>query len=456
MHAIEGLRPIGRAERVFALPSYVLMLWASLIVLQGFVLGQALLPPQGVLTLVQGVVVVLLASAVMAAFMVLNGQPGLKYGIPYCIHARAAFGIRGARLPEILRLAPAIVWYGFGTWIAALAVNGIVDTLTGFSPSGITYAYFVVLLVLQTWLAYRGIRMMKWFTVAASIALIVIMGYMLARLLRSGEVAVAAAWGSTGDWGWPFWAGVNATIGILVAVMASASDLTRYLEARQRTAWLGHLLGVAPPLSFMMFFGFVAAVTTGVWDPIEALMALSPGPVVMVLLLVFILIAQFSTNLTVNIMPPAFIFQELFGTSWRRGVIITGVLACLTFPWLLLESGVRFVAFINYYTAFFGPLVGCMLADYWAGGTGLDVAGLYVEDDSSPYWYHSGVNWAGVIGTVGAGVVVVFAALPLSWLAGMPMGFLIYLVVHGFVYRRSSRGARRGAGTLTLGSEVED
>src|SRR5690606_25510534 len=51
---IEDLRPVSAGERVFTLPSYVLMLWASLIVVQAFVLGQALLPPQGTLTLLQG------------------------------------------------------------------------------------------------------------------------------------------------------------------------------------------------------------------------------------------------------------------------------------------------------------------------------------------------------------------------------------------------------------------
>lgn len=430
---LEGLRPIGANERVFTLPSYVLMLWASLIVLQGFVLGQALLPPQGELTLLQGVVVVLLASAVMGTFMVLNGQPGLKHGVPFCIQARAAFGVRGARLPALLRMFPAIVWYGFGTWIAALAANGIVETLTGYAPAGIVYVYFLALQALQTWLAYRGIRVMKWFTVGASVALVAIMGYMLARLLASHELLLTNSWQTAGDWGWPFWTGLNATIGILVAVMASASDLTRYLENRASSAWIGHLLGIAPPLAFMMFFGFAAAVTTGVWDPIRALMSLSPGPVVMVLLLVFILIAQFSTNLTVNVMPPAFILQELLGTTWQRGVVITGVLGCLTFPWLLLESGARFVSFINHYTAFFGPLVGCMLAQYWACRPATDVEALYVGDASGRYWFHGGVNWAGVLTTLGVGALVMTAALPVSWLVGMPIGFAGYLLLDGLL-----------------------
>ncbi|MBI2970403.1 MAG: cytosine permease [Gammaproteobacteria bacterium] len=432
---IEDLRPVPAAERVFTLLSYILMLWASLIVVQGFVLGQALLPPQGTLTLLQGVAVVLLAALTMAVFMSLNGQAGLQHGVPYCIQVRAAFGIRGARFAEVLRLIPALIWYGFGTWIAALSTDGIVRTLTGFSPPGITFVYFLLLQAAQTWLAYRGIRVMKWFNVGASVALVLIMGYMLFRTLGARGLQVAESWRSAGDWGWGFWSGVNATIGILVAVMASASDLTRYVEQRQRTLWWGHVLGFLPPLFFMMFFGFVAAVTTGVWDPIEALMQLSPGPLLMVLMLAFILVAQFSTNLAVNILPPAFIFQEMFGITWRGGVIIAGILGTLTFPWLLLESGEGFVAFINYYTAFFGPLLGCMLAEYWLDRSTLDVDGLYRAGAGGPYWYDGGINWAGVVSTIWVAIVTMICALEISWLVGMPLGFLSYLalkrILHG-------------------------
>ena len=437
---IEDLRPVPAAGRVFTLLSYVPMLWASLIVVQAFVLGQALLPPQGSLTLLQGFTVVILAALVMAVFMSLNGQAGFRYGVPYCIHVRAAFGRRGALLPEILRLAPALIWYGFGTWIAVLSVDGIVRTLTGFSPAGIAYVYFLLLQALQTWLALSGIRVMKWFNVGASVALVLIMGYMLMRVLEARSLEVAASWRSAGDWGLAFWSGVNATIGILVAVMASASDLTRYVEQRQRTLWWGHVLGFAPPLAFMMFFGFVAAVTTGVWDPIEALMQLSPGPFLMILMLTFILVAQFSTNLAVNILPPAFIFQEMFGVSWQGGVVIAGVLGTLTFPWLLLQSGESFVTFINYYTAFFGPLLGCMLAQAWLERDAMDVDGLYRDGAGGRYWYHGGINLAGVATTLVVGALAMVFFLEISWLVGMPLGYFSHLALSRLLYGSHATG----------------
>ncbi len=432
---IEGIAPIGNTERIFNLFSYVLMLWASLIVIQGFVLGQALLPPQGNLSFLQGIAVVVLSSMIMALFMCLNGQAGLKYGIPYCIQARAAFGIRGSRFPELIRLVPALVWFGFGSWIAALAMDAIIQTLTGFTMPGIKFGYFILLQALQTWFAYRGVKVKKWFTVIASVALVLIMGQILFQALQMDSFQLEKTLQVKGDWGWPFWTGVNATVGILVAVMVSASDLTRYLENKQSSIWLGHLFGILPPLLFMMFLGFVASITTGEWEPIQALMQLSTSPQLMLLMLFFILIAQFSTNLTVNILPPALIFEEILGISWKRGVILVGVLGSMTFPWVLLESGEKFVTFINYYSAFFGPLLGCMLAQRWLEQGPIQVEELYMQTPESRYWYVAGFNLTSVLTTMLVSVAVMISCLEISWLVGLPLSLCTYVILDRLLIR---------------------
>ena len=76
---------------------------------------------------------------------------------------------------------------------------------------------------------------------------------MLMRVFTTQGFELEQSWNTDGTWGWAFWAGVNASVGIAVAVIASASDLTRYLENKQSSAWLGHLFGITPPLFFMMF-----------------------------------------------------------------------------------------------------------------------------------------------------------------------------------------------------------
>ena len=60
-----------------------------------------------------------LAALVSVVMFSLNGEPGnVRHSLP--IQARSSFGVRGSKFVEFLRAVPAIVWYGIGTWIAAL------------------------------------------------------------------------------------------------------------------------------------------------------------------------------------------------------------------------------------------------------------------------------------------------------------------------------------------------
>jgi nucleobase:cation symporter-1, NCS1 family len=88
----DGLLPVAEDQRVFGPTSYVLMWWASLIVIQIFVLGANMMPPAGGLNLFQAVVVMLVAAALVVTFFCINGTPGLKQGIPFAVQCRSAFG----------------------------------------------------------------------------------------------------------------------------------------------------------------------------------------------------------------------------------------------------------------------------------------------------------------------------------------------------------------------------
>lgn len=427
----DSLRPTDDRHRVFTGLSYVLMWWSSLIVVQAFALGQSFLPPIGKLNLFQAILVMVVALAIFVVAFSLNGQAGLKYGIPYSVQARAGFGIRGSKLVEFLRAIPAIVWYGIGTWIAALSLDGILTQLTGFTSPSAKYAYFVALQGVQTWLAWRGIRTMKWFNGVSSIVIAVIMLYMLMHIVQTHGVQIEASWRHAGDWGTPFWVSLTAAIGVLATVMLNISDMTRHLTKSQSANWLGHLFGVAPPWFFMLILGLVAGAALGIWDPVQALIQLSPNPFAMVVLLTFVLLAQITTNLTINILPPALIFMDAFKVRWHTGVVLTGVLGALSFPWLLMANFEAFLGFILYYSAFFGPILGVMLADYFVlRRRELVVEELYADGPSSRYWCRGGFNVAGVVAVAVPAVVTMTWFLPMSWLIGVPVGFVLYLVLH--------------------------
>ena len=431
----DSLEPTSATNRVFTTGSYVLMWWSSLIVVQAFALGQGFLPPNGSLNLTQAIVVMVVAAVASVVMFSLNGEPGLRYGIPYSIQARSSFGIRGSKIVELLRAVPAIVWCGIGTWIGALSLDGIVTKLTGTPwPAG-KYVYFVALQVVQTMLAYRGIRAMKWFNVSCSVIIGAIMLYMLVHIVQTYGLKIEATWRSAGTWGLPFWSSLTAAIGILATVMLNISDLTRHLTNKPSANWIGHLLGVVPPWFFMLTLGFVAGASLGIWDPVEALIQLSPNAFAMFVLLTFVLLAQITTNLTINILPPALIFMDTFRMTWSQGVLLSGVLGVLSCPWLLMANATAFFGFIFNYSALFGPLLGVMLADYFIiRKRTLAVAELYDTTPGGRHWYSSGFNVAGFIAMLVPGAITMIWFLPVSWLLGVPAGFVLYLLLYPRFY----------------------
>ena len=427
----DTLTPIPGTERVFNLATYVMMWWSSLIVIQAFVLGQSFLPPIGSLNLFQAVLVLVVAAVIFLITFSLNGQAGMKYGIPYSVQTRSGFGFRGSKIVEVLRIIPAIVWYGIGTWIAALSFDGILSTITGFTAPAAKYAYFVALQLFQTWLAYRGIRMMKWFNVTSSIVIAAVMAYMFIHIVGTYTIEIEDSWTARANWGTPFWIALTGAIGVLATVMLNIGDMTRHLRQSQGNIWLGHLLGVLPPWFFMLSLGIVAGAAVGIWDPVKALMQLSPHPLAMLILLTFILLAQFTTNLTIKVIPPELVFMDIFNMSWHRAAILTGILGMLSFPWLLMANSGAFFAFILYYSAFFGPILGVMLADYFViRKRTLNVDSLYESGQGTEFWYFGGFNLSGLIAVFLPGIVAMVWFLPMAWLLGLPLGFVIYVALY--------------------------
>lgn len=77
----------------------------------------------------------------------------------------------------------------------------------------------------------------------------------------------------------------------------------------------------------------------------------------------------------------------------RRGQIVCAILGFAICPWLIQARAARFLAFLNGYTVFLGPLIGLILSDYWLvrRGKGFDVRSLY-RPGNALYWYTAGVN----------------------------------------------------------------
>jgi NCS1 family nucleobase:cation symporter-1 len=178
----------------------------------------------------------------------------------------------------------------------------------------------------------------------------------------------------------------------------------------------------------MMLIGILFGVSTGNPNPIEAVMEVAPNPILGSLMLLFVILAQISTNLTINILPPTNVFQDSLGISWGQGVVLTGVLSIATFPWMLFTSDL-FYTFISFYAAFLGPIIGILLADYWIiRKRDTDVTELYKKSADSKFWFVRGFSVTGLVSMI-IGTAVSLPFLDIGWMIGLPVGFASYLVL---------------------------
>ena len=64
---------------------------------------------------------ILVGNLIVLAPILLNSHPGTKYGIPFPVFARAAYGTSGANLPALMRALIACGWFGINAWIGGAA-----------------------------------------------------------------------------------------------------------------------------------------------------------------------------------------------------------------------------------------------------------------------------------------------------------------------------------------------
>jgi cytosine/uracil/thiamine/allantoin permease len=109
-----------------------------------------------------------LANVVITIPMALNGHAGVKYGIPFPVLGRSAFGIHGIHFPAILRAIVACGWFGIQTWLGGLACYAIWNAATGSAdpdPNALNLGEFVgfgVFWVINMFFVWKGTNSIKW------------------------------------------------------------------------------------------------------------------------------------------------------------------------------------------------------------------------------------------------------------------------------------------------------
>lgn len=418
----ESLAP--QQVRIMGPWSYLFAWLGGCVSIGTFTVGSGLV---GTLNLLQTVLAITIGCTVIGVALMINGRAGHKYGIPFMVQARSAYGFSGTRVPALVRSVPAIVWYGFQSWIGAGALNLVSETMFGYSN---IWVFFIGFQFLQIGLSVLGFHGIKWLENIGAVFIIGALIYMFFSVIgRYGDQISTNLIQAEGTWGAPFWGATMLFLGVYSTMMLNVSDYSRELHhtvgrVRQVAIYANSIL---PATLFMGLIGLMVSSATGEVDPIRVFSSAVDNKVLLVVTLLFIAFAQVTTNILNNVVPPAYAMMDVFKLPFKAAAVIVGLLAFATFPWMLVrdESAAGLGLFIRTYSAFLGPIFAVLVVDYYVvRRQTLNLTHLY--DETGPY---RGVNPAAMIATV-IGVVVALIFSGVSWYASLiPAGVSYYLLM---------------------------
>ena len=369
----------------------------------------------------QAMLTILLGNTIVLVPMILNAHAGTKYGVSFPVLCRAAFGVRGANVPAILRAIVACGWFGIQTWIGGLALHELLlAAWPGWAnvPGNTGIAFMIFWLIQAAIILYglEGIKILESWSAplllgggAALLWWAIDNGGGLGRILSESQ---RLQQGQT-----PFWtlfpAALTANVGYWATLSLNIPDFTRYAKD-QRSQILGQAFGLPTTMTAFAFIGVAVTSATivifgeAIWDPVQLIVRIgTPG--VIIVSAIIVLAAQLTTNMAANVVSPANDFSSLAPRriSYVAGGLITAVIGIVMMPWRLYYDAAHYIfTWLIGYSSLMGAIGGILIADYWLlRRRELSVADLFLLNGR--YSYNNGVNWRAMLALVLAVLPVV-------------------------------------------------
>lgn len=426
----QSLLPKKAEERTVGQLGYVFMWIGDGINLGNMTLGASLIVAGlATMNIYQTFAAALIAIGIISAVFALNDRVGYRTGIPYVVQLRMSFGAKGAIISSLLRGIPAVVWYGFQSWIGATALNEIVKVFSGHTFDNI-FICFLVLQAVQIILSLYGFHAIKWVEILISIVVITALLYVFVILLQPQHMAkITEKWVNTpGTWGLPFFGFIMMFLGNYAAIFLSAADYSRELKTGISDTRRGFLyfLPIVIAYGFVLTIGVMLASATGNTNPVQAFSIIVDNDYITVAVSAFIVLGAIAVNMVANIVPPAYVITLITKMKYKPAVVLTGLLAIAACPWVLVDenSAKGLQIFILTYSAFLGPIVAILLLEYYVlRKQQVDVQELYNTTGQ-----FAGFNKAAIIAMlIGAGAA--FVEVNLAWIIGFVVGGAAYMIL---------------------------
>ena len=407
----------------------------------------------------QALFTILLGNTIVLIPILLNSHPGTKYGIPFPVFARAAYGTAGSNLPALMRALVACGWFGIQAWIGGEAVQTFFGAFipgwktalgAGFGGHTTTeWLSFMLFWSLNIWIVYRGMDLLRhvenWAAPYVLIVTIALMAWAVNAAHGFGPLlSQPGKFNTMAEFLPVFIPSLTAMVGFWATLSLNMPDFTRFGRS-QREQVIGQ--AIALPTTMFAFAAMGVMITSAtaiiygesIWDPVK-LVGKFHNPMIVAFAMFSVVVATLAVNIAANVVSPANDFANLSPKhiSFKTGGLITGLIGIAMQPWRLLADPKGYIfTWLVGYSGGLGSIAGVLIADYWiVRRRKLNLADLYL-----PGGQYGGWSMPAVIATlVGCGLawggLVIPALKPLydyGWFVGFFAAGIVYVLLRGRV-----------------------
>ncbi len=361
-------------------------------------------------------------------FSNLIGKPSQKYGLPFVVLLRPSLGIIGAKYFGLLRFLVGIFLFGIQTYFLSKAFSYLIRiAIFSIEPAIldkeilllfflgmnlIDWIAIIIAIIFQGFLFSVGMNMNKKIIIFSAITVYLgILLFFLSVLLSDVKFTSNAFLNLLNTENFmnknnfvPLITVTSTVFAYFSIIILSFGDFSRYVKSESQLK-KGNITLIFNLIIFSFAALFIVSGVDGFLkqDP-ENLSRILTNPTdilgkidnlfLIVIALIFIIIASASTNLIANFIPSQYTlinFLPFSLTVKSAGLIITIIGFIIGIFWLTFLSQVGALSFIDTFGAFFGPLFGIMIFDFYYIQKGkLNNKDIYSLENSGIYYYSSG------------------------------------------------------------------
>ena len=403
------------------------------------------------------------------------GRPSQKFGLPFVVLLRSSLGVRGAKYFGLTRCLVGIFMFGIQTFFISKAFSYLIRILLFsidpsilekqifltfyFGMNIIDWIAILITIIFQGFLFSVGMNFNKKVIVfSATFVYLGMIIFFFSVLLSDVKVSFNSflnIFNFNNFFDKSNFMPLTTVAGTVFAyfsiIILTFGDFSRYVK-NEKELTKGNLSLI---LNLIIFSFFAIFIVTGV----DAFLKINPENLSRILTnptdiigkldnllitnlaLVFIIIASISTNLIANFIPSQytlinFIPSSLSIKSSGNIILILGFVTGIF--WLTYLSQIGILSFIDTLGAFFGPLFGVMISDFYFVQRGnLNNKDIYSLENNGVYYYTGGWHIKGIYSLI---LGFIFSASTIwnsnlmflqaySWMIGaFASGFVYYLL----------------------------